>query len=102
MKTYKVLIREIESLQEKSINDYIPEELKKYAIDNKKWKEGEVVIVRNRIGGGDKSKFNIHKVTPTEIHVYDHNEKKIIKFNKNTKDGKGENKHLKVRKSLTD
>lgn len=59
MKTYKVLIGEVESLQEKSINDYTPEDVKKYESDNQKWKEGDVVIVRNRIGGGGKSKFNI-------------------------------------------
>jgi len=66
-------------------------------------KEGDVVEVHTHTKGTDTGrygKFNIAKITPTQIHVYDHNTKETMKFNAKTMRGLGEHDHMMIVKNI--
>ena len=64
---------------------------------NKELKAGDVVKVNtHRFGAstGNYGSFNVDKITPSQIHVYDHNTKEVMKFLKNSKRGIGAHSHM--------
>lgn len=63
------------------------------------YKDGDVVKLASHTKGtvsGTPDTYNIEKVTPTQIHVFDKNTKGILKFNKKTLRGIGDNDHLMI------
>jgi len=64
---------------------------------NKEFKIGDVVKVNTHRYGtntGNYGTFNVEKVTPSQIHVYDHNTKEVMKFLKHSKRGIGEHSNM--------
>ena len=64
---------------------------------NKEFKIGDVVKVNTHRYGtntGNYGTFNVDKVTPSQIHVYDHNTKEVMKFLKHSKRGIGEHSNM--------
>ena len=60
-------------------------------------KDGDVVTVLSHTSGvksGEYGKFNIVNITPSQIWIHDHNDKRTIKFNRSTKRGIGQDKDL--------
>lgn len=70
---------------------------------NEDYVTGDVVAVHQQVKGKDMGlygKFNVDKVTPTQVHVYDHKQKKILKFNAKTLRGIGEHDGLMLVKEV--
>jgi hypothetical protein len=64
------------------------------------YSEGDVVKIDHQKMGksmGSYGKFNVLKVTPTQLHLTDHNENKTIKFDLKTGRGIGDADHLMIR-----
>lgn len=65
------------------------------------YNEGDVVKVRTHSMGkdtGSYGKFNVLRVTPTQLHLTDHNDGgKVMKFSLKTKRGIGEHDNLLIK-----